>query len=166
MLLSPAQVAGGCRRADFRSLAGRRPSISRWSLGALCTATLLAAGCNGKPASNRVPVYPVEAKITYKGFPAAGAFVTFHAKSPRPDVPAPRAEVNKDGVVKISTYDGGDGAPEGEYVVTVEWHKLVKQGADLVQGPNVIPLKYGRPQTSDIVRKINAGPNKLEPITL
>ena len=78
---------------------------------------LLAAGCNSKPASNRVPVYPVDVKITYKGFPAAGAVVTLHPKTPRDGVPPPRAEVNKDGVVKVSTYDGGDGAPEGEYVV-------------------------------------------------
>ena len=61
---------------------------------------------------------------------------------------------------------GGDGAPEGEYIITVQWRKLVKRGADLVQGPNVIPAKYSRPQTSDIVRKIAAGPNKLEPINL
>jgi hypothetical protein len=126
----------------------------------------LACGCSSEPASDRVPVYPVRAKITYKGFPAAGAVVTFHPKAPQADVPAPRAEVNKDGVVTVSTYDGGDGAPEGEYVVTVQWRKLVKQGPDLVQGPNVIPRKYSQPATSDIVRKITAGPNNLEPINL
>jgi len=123
----------------------------------------LACGCSSKPADNRTQVFPADVKITYKGFPAAGAFVVFHPKTPRPDVPAPRAEVNKHGVVTVSTYDGGDGAPEGEYTVTIEWRKLVKKGQDLVQGPNVIPAKYSRPNTSDINFTVTAaGPNKLE----
>jgi hypothetical protein len=165
MLLSSISVAGAWRRADRRALRGRH---SRSVRCALASSALLVAlsGCGSEPASNRVPVYPVEAKITYKGFPAAGAVVTFHPKTAVEGVPSPRAEVNKDGVVKVSTYDGGDGTPEGEYTVTVEWRKLVKQGADLVQGPNVIPSKYGKPKTSDIVRKISAGTNNLEPINL
>ena len=142
----------------------RTRSYSPSARGLAATACLVALlGC-GEAPSNRAPVYPVDAKITYKGYPAAGAFVTFHPKTPRDNAPAPRAEVNKDGVVTVSTYNGGDGAPEGEYVVTVEWRKLVKKGPDLVQGPNVIPIKYARAETSDIVRKIGPGPNTLEPI--
>ena len=146
--------------------AALRPFWNASRLVAVALGVALGGGCSSEPASNRVPVYPIETSITYKGFPAAGAVVTFHPKTPQENVPAPRAEVNKDGVVKVSTYDGGDGAPAGEYIVTVQWRKLIKQGPDLVQGPNVIPAKYGRPKTSDIVRKVTAGPNKLEPIKL
>ncbi len=147
--------------------AGRLISLPRIALfGPLTLALLLAAGCSGKLEKERVAVYPVEGAVTFKGQPMPGAFIVFHPKTPQPNAPAPRAEISKDGALKVSTYDGGDGAPEGEYVVTIEWRKLVKQGPDLVAGPNVVPAKYGRPETSDIVRRVAAGPNNLEPIAL
>lgn len=130
---------------------------------ALCVVLLGAAGCSKRAAADRVPVFPVEGAITLKGQPMPGAMVVFHPKTPQENVPAPRAEINKDGVLKVSTYDGGDGAPEGEYVVTVQWNKLVKQGSDLVIGPNVVPVKYGTPGQSDLKVAVKApGPNKIE----
>ena len=99
-------------------------------------------GCTeAKPA--RVAVYPASGTITFKGQPTHGALVTLHPKSgPTENVPTPRANVDKDGSFKVSTFDGGDGAPEGEYVVTVRWYKLIKNGGDVVAGPDVIPKKY------------------------
>lgn len=136
------------------------------ALGLVCLVLLAAGGCGGKSGPERVAVYPVDGTVTFKGQPMPGAFIVFHPKTPQPNAPSPRAEINKDGVLKVSTYDGGDGAPEGEYVVTIEWRKLVKNGADVVAGPNVVPRKYSRPETSDIVRKVAAAPTTLEPIQL
>jgi hypothetical protein len=121
-------------------------------------------GCNeAKP--DRVAVHPTAGTITVKGQPAPGALVTLHPKSaPAENVPAPRANVDSDGTFKLSTFNGGDGAPEGEYVVTVRWYKLVKKGPDVVAGPNVIPTKYTRPESSDVVVRIAAGQNTLPPI--
>lgn len=131
----------------------------------IAAALLLASGC-GETTAKRAETFPVEGAITFKGQPISGAFVALHPKSPRPDVPPPRASVGPDGSIKVSTYDAGDGAPEGEYVLTVEWYKLVKQGADVVAGPNVIPPKYASPKTSDLVVSVAAKPNKLPPIKL
>ena len=145
-----------------------RSVLTRFTILGAAIALLLVvvAGCGGNPAAQRVAVYPVEGAVTFKGQPMPGAFIVFHPKAPQANAPAPRAEVTKDGALKVSTYDGGDGAPEGEYVVTIEWRKLVQNGPDLVAGPNVVPRKYSRPETSDLVVRVAAGPNNLEPIKL
>ena len=134
------------------------------AIAALCVTLLAAAaGCGKKAGPERVAVYPVEGSITFKGQPMPGAVISFHPKAPQENVPPPRAEINKDGVLKVSTYDGGDGAPEGEYVVTVLWYKLVKNGKDVVAGPNVIPQKYTSAERSDLTTVIKGpGPNKIE----
>ena len=77
-------------------------------------------------------------------------------------MPPPRGEINKDGVLEVSTYEGNDGAPEGEYVVTVQWNKLVKKGSDVVAGPNIVPRKYSVATSSDLKTAIKPGSNKIE----
>ena len=135
--------------------------------GVAALACLVATlGC-GEAKPDRVAVYPAAGTITFKGQPMTGATVALHPKSaPAESVPTPRANVGKDGSFKVSTFNAGDGAPEGEYVLTVQWYKPIKQGTDLVSGPNVIPPRYSNPQTSDKVIKIAAGQNNLDPIKL
>jgi hypothetical protein len=128
-------------------------------------ALLAAIGCGsgGGSAADRVPVFPVEGSITLKGQPMPGAIVTLHPKTPIDKVPSPRAQVDRDGRLKVTTYNGGDGAPAGEYTVTVQWYKLVKTGGDLIAGPNVVPPKYGQPRSSDLVVNVaEAGPNSID----
>ena len=126
---------------------------------------LTLGGCSQAP-SGAVPTFPVKGQVTYRGVPAAGAFVTLHPKVAAPDVPTPRASVARDGSLELTTFNGGDGAPEGEYVVTVQWYKPVRQAGDLVAGPNVIPAKYASPKTSPLVIKVAANDNVLPPIQL
>jgi hypothetical protein len=125
---------------------------------------LAGIGC-GKGES-RVPVHPVLGAIQFRGQPANGAFVSLHPKKAVEGVPNPRATVDKDGSFTVSPYDGNDGAPAGDYVVTVQWYKPVKQGNDLVGGPNVLPAKYASPRTSDVIIHIAEGENRLKPIQL
>ena len=122
-------------------------------------------GC-GDGRGSRVATIPVEGTITYRGQPIPGAFVTLHPKFPRPDVPASRASVGRDGTLTVSTFTGGDGAPEGEYVLTVEWYRPVRQGNDVVPGPNVIPKKYASRRTSDLVVRVAPDAGRLPPIAL
>jgi hypothetical protein len=144
----------------------RTSTPRRAALAAIATFTLLAVGCSGKVEADRVPVYPVDGAITFRGQPMPGAFIVLHPKTPNEKAPAPRAEVTKEGALRVSTYNAGDGAPEGEYVLTIQWNKLVKNGNDVVAGPNVIPPKYSKPETSGIVVQVAAGPNSLQPIKL
>jgi len=90
---------------------------SLWTKIALL-GVLLAAGCGGKVDGDagRQKVYRVKGKITMGGGPVANASVSF---SPRDKQPAATARTGADGSYSLTTYDGGDGAAAGDYVVLV-----------------------------------------------
>jgi hypothetical protein len=80
-------------------------------------------------------VYPVSGKILVNGQPAEDCLVylnrTFDDHHPRLVRPFGVCDANGD--FKISSYFTHDGAPEGEYVVTVEWRErsgLLKNNLD------------------------------------
>jgi hypothetical protein len=127
---------------------------------------VVAVGCGQSVDAPPVAVHPAQGKITFKGLPTHGATVTLHPKTPSADVPVPRATVDKTGAFKVSTFAPGDGAPEGEYTVTVFWYKPIGTGLDVTPGPNVIPVKYTKPESTDIVVKIAAGQNDIPAIQL
>ena len=138
----------------------------RASVAISAVALFAFTGC-GKADDGRIPVFPVRGQIEFKGQPPNGAFVVLHPKNGASSgVPSPRAMVGPDGAFALSTYDGHDGAPQGAYVLTVQWHKLVKQGGDVVSGPNVLPAKYASPRTSDIKITVASNENQLKPIQL
>ena len=143
--------------------ATRRPTFPILMLiaAAVCTTT----GC-GETAPQRAATYPVSTRITYQGKPIPGAFVALHPKVPQPDVPTPRANIGSDGQLKVTTYDTADGAPAGEYVLTIEWYKPIKQGGDVVAGPNIIPRKYASPKTSPVLIQVAEGHTSFPPIKL
>jgi hypothetical protein len=148
--------------------AGWRIGVIRVAAG-LSLATVLiplAAGCSGTPVPERVPVAKAKGAITYRGRAIPGAFLVLHAKAPLPDVPAPTAHVKDDGTFVISTYDGGDGAPPGQYVVTVQWQQLQKVAGEFAPGPNLLPARYAQPGTSDLVVQIAEGQNDLPALVL
>jgi hypothetical protein len=131
----------------------------------LSSLVLSVVGC-GRSDKNRVAVHPVQGTIQFRGQPIEGAFVSLSPTSAIEGVPAPRATVAKDGSFAVTTYDGNDGAPEGEYVLTVHWYKLVRQANELVGGPNVLPPKYASAKTSDLRVTVAAGENRLNPIQI
>jgi hypothetical protein len=150
-----------------KTISVSRP-VKRHGVGLFGAALLSIAitGC-GDAKPKQVPVFPAKGTITFKGEPTAGAVIGLHPKAPPTDqYPSPRASVGVDGSFKITTYAGGDGAPEGDYAVTVLWYKPIKNGNDVTSGPNVIPAKYMKAETTDIEVKIVAGENNLPPIQL
>jgi hypothetical protein len=141
----------------------QRPRVA--AAVAVAALTILPSlGCS--KTESRVVVHPAQGAIKFRGQPVEGAFVSLVPKNAVEGVPNPRATVTKDGSFALSTYDGNDGAPEGDYVLTVQWYKPVREGKDLVGGPNVIPPKYASAQTSDLTIHIAAGENHLKPIQL
>lgn len=132
----------------------------------LVVAVLLAVGCGQAAKEAPVAVHPAKGTITFKGQPIPGAMLTLHPKTEIAEVPKPRANVGKDGAFHLTTFAGNDGAPEGEYTVTIVWYKPIKHGNDVQAGPNVIPKKYTAPQTSDLQVRIAAGENNLPAIQL
>jgi hypothetical protein len=143
-----------------------RSGISVSSIATITATWLTIAGC-GRGDTSRLPVHPVLGTIQFRGQPIGGAFVSLHREdSFFPKAPSPRATVDPDGKFALSTYDAHDGAPEGEYVLTVQWYKPLRQNGELVTGPNVLPAKYAVARTSDVRVKITAGGNQLLPIQL
>jgi hypothetical protein len=131
-------------------------------LGALVT----LGGC-GRSDTGREPTFPTRGAITFEGKPIGGAFLALHPRNPSPaGVPSSTAHVLPDGTFELSTYESGDGAPAGNYIVTVQWHKLMKNHGDFVPGPNLLPRKYSSPDTSNIVIEVAAAANVLPVISL
>lgn len=108
---------------------------------------MFAAGCNG---SQRPQVFPVQGRLMVGGQPAFGAHLAFHAVDQRL-ISRPVAIAQRDGSFRVMTHSVADGAPAGDYVVTVFWrdpsipddececHDLLQH--DLLAGQYVTPDK-------------------------
>jgi hypothetical protein len=116
--------------------------------------------------SSRKPVYPVTGHLYLKHKPVAGATVIFHpVKADPTEVAKPAGRVEDDGTFKLTTYDKGDGAPEGDYVVTVEWRApkrtpLEQHPGDRLRG------RYSDPKTSTLRVRVDRQTADLQPIDL
>ena len=69
-----------------------------------------------------------------------------------------RAEA--DGSFALSTYTANDGAPAGEYAVTVVWWNPPVD-AEGKPGPNLLPQRYAKPETTPLKAVVKAGPNEV-----
>ena len=94
-------------------------------LGTTVAMTLaLLAGCGG---SGNPRTYAVTGKVVFRGKPCDGALVVFHPTAKgRENDPKPVATVSEDGSYKLTTYEANDGAPEGDYNVTIVWSEKAK----------------------------------------
>jgi hypothetical protein len=151
---------------EFKDLVGNSMQLAL--LGAML---LVAAGCGTAQDSNRLPVYPATGKISVKGSAPEGAYIALYSKTkikaPNGQEVVPTAQVKPDGTFELSSYAAGDGAPPGEYIVTVQWHKTIKPvGGDPTLGPNLVPTQYSKPQTSPVVVTIAEQPNELKTIVI
>jgi hypothetical protein len=153
------RVARGSQQ-DFAASAGAFASLLA------LVAIVFVAGCGGSRPP-RVATHPAKGSISYQGQPIAGAFLALHPKaSAQPNVPTSTAIVQNDGSFTVTTYESGDGLPEGDYIVTAQWRKVVKSGGEFVPGPDLLPARYSRPETSDVVIRVASGSNALPPIAL
>lgn len=89
----------------------------------LLATTCLSAGCGRSQDYQETPVYPTSGIVTVNGEPAAGAYILFY---PDGDVGLtkgnkPFARVQDDGLFEVTTYNTADGAPAGNYRVTIIW---------------------------------------------
>src|SRR5262245_15325321 len=129
---SPSQVvprnAPRARRAPVRGNDSISIHWRRWGLGVGTLALLLVTAFGVRAywgGIDRPALAPLTGHVSFDGQPAAGATVIFHPLEAPADAPRPTATVGTDGTFTLGTYQPGDGAPAGEYAVTVEWRKLV-----------------------------------------
>jgi hypothetical protein len=127
------------------------------------TVSLLAAAARFAAApgfsSGQPATVKVFGKVMFKKTtPAADALVVFHPlgdEFERRVGGKPLGKVSADGSFTLTTYDPDDGAPEGEYGVTVEWRGKPKEGkmnlgieggGSGAAAQSLLNPKYGNPQ--------------------
>ncbi len=91
-------------------------------------------GVHGCLGDGTIPTYPVRLSVTHAGKPAIGAEVTLHpvdanGRTSDSETPAslhlyPSGTVDEQGILEFNTYKKHDGAPAGEYRVTIRWPEL------------------------------------------
>jgi hypothetical protein len=110
--------------------------------------------CSSAPS--RPPTYPVSGSVTYEGKAAAGAVVVLHPASGTATADRPRGKADATGAFTLTTFSAGDGAPAGEYAVTLEWKRIDDHPE---QGTALIPAAYGDPKISKLRATVVAGEN-------
>lgn len=137
----------------------RRVSRPR-RIALLSLAVALIAGCSTK-VDHGVALHPAHGQVMVAGKPEAGVQVRLHPVGKLDDMDAPRpfAETGSDGKFILGTFEAEDGAPAGDYLVTIFW-----PGKE--QGPNGAPDqlagKYTNITKPPFRVTIKAGENELE----
>jgi len=123
----------------------------------------------GVPTTNRKPTVAVKGRIHFEGSPVTGAQVVFHQPVVSTDKDKDKekkftrtgdAFVEPDGTFSLSSYTANDGAPVGDYHVTVIWRKpwVDEHGKP---GPNLLPEKYAKPDTTDLRATVKSAENNF-----
>ncbi|MFQ5732027.1 MAG: hypothetical protein ACE5KM_08735 [Planctomycetaceae bacterium] len=118
----------------------------------------LCCSC-GKEETNRKPTFPVTGRVTVDGkAPGSPIAVKCHPvdgmDKQNPTISS--AFTAEGGKFEISTYNSGDGIPEGQYVLTFYWGKhnpfTMNYG-----GPDKLKNRYKNPKTSKFKITVKAG---------
>jgi hypothetical protein len=134
--------------------------------GLLLAAGALVAAVSG--CGKRGPVlYPVKGVVLINGQPAVDVNVMFTPVIP-PEAGAtplsPAGVTGEDGSFRLMSFKPGDGAPAGDYRVTVIYpmNRFNKHlsGIDRLKG------KFANPKTSGLTAKVEPKSNDLPPIDL
>jgi hypothetical protein len=129
---------------------------------------LLGCGCGSKQDSHRPKVHPVSGKIVVVGRPAVGAQVILYEKDQTgKNANRPHGKVGTDGVFHLTTFTTNDGAPDGEYALTVTWPSppVKGQGED-EEGPDHFAKRYADYRRPAAQVKITSETSELAPLEL
>ena len=137
--------------------------MEKWGkVAPIISLALFFCACSSGSSSNetRKPVHPVRGQLVVGGKPAGGAFVFFVPvnEAPNPTDPRPRAQVREDGSFDVCMYRENDGAPVGEYIVTIMWEG--EGGYDKLKG------QYSDASKSKLRAVVKEGSNELPPFNL
>jgi hypothetical protein len=118
---------------------------------------LLCPSCGPK-----VKLYAARGQVFVAGKPAEGAVVVLHPVPAAPGAPTPSGRVAADGSFTLGTFQAGDGAPAGDYVVAIAWRGDVAR-ANPVTGevPTKLSPTYADPAQSPLRARITEGANDI-----
>jgi hypothetical protein len=110
------------------------------------------------------PTYPVSGTVTVGGKPLEGGSILFEPAEPGPsgNVHSARGTIDDAGGYQLSTFGVGDGAVAGKHHIMVfEKEKQLSDDPNLVR-TSIIPDKYHMPETSPLVRDVEAKENVID----
>ncbi|MBR9804003.1 hypothetical protein GYB59_20955 [bacterium] len=121
-------------------------------------------GLSGCGSDWQASTYPARGIVSINGLPPAGAIIQLHPTGDSVDVrkSVPWALVEEDGTYTLTTYEPGDGAPAGEYAVTIKWSPDVTTPSFEDRLNNA----YTNPAESQWIFTITKGKNSLPPIEI
>ena len=127
------------------------------------TALVVVAGCGKK---GWLETYPVKGSLLVDGKPAKGATVSFHPKEIVGDKPyLPTGRTDDNGEFSLATFVTDDGAPAGEYDVTVVWHVRYNPISTLWEGDK-LNGQYATKAKSTLRVTVEKRPQQLPPFEL
>jgi len=137
-----------------------------FTIAMLSTGILLGCG----PGTLEPPdTVPVSGFVMLKGKPAAGCLVQFHPAFDIGEIKfIPHAETGADGKFTLSTGVTGNGAPPGDYVVTIERMRVVsdRKNSGIEIEVDDFQGRYSDPTKSTWSITITEDENVLEPFEL
>lgn len=138
----------------------RRDSVAPWYRRIWLVTAIVAALLAGCARNTRKPVFPARGQLTVDGKPAAGATVFFYPVESDAEAIAPYGVTDAQGVFTLTTYLTFDGAPAGEYVVTIRWPGPPKRNDD-ERGPDRLKGRYNDLKTSKLRATVEKKPNEF-----
>lgn len=131
------------------------------AVAAACwTMTLCSCG------ASRSKAVPVAGQVLIGEQPISNAVVIFHPINGKEDVVRPTGRTDEQGRFKLTTTKDGDGAPPGEYKVTITAYQSTEQpGTDSVIR-NHLPDRYAKIETSNLTATVAAGKTEMQPFKL
>jgi calcineurin-like phosphoesterase family protein len=109
---------------------------------------------------NRKPTYPTRGTLFIDGVAAVGVTVALHAKNGEKWTRAADARTASDGSFVLSTYTANDGAPAGEFKVTLS-RTSGEPGESPKGGKDDLSERYGKPETSPLTVTVKSEPTEL-----
>ncbi|RCS41322.1 carboxypeptidase regulatory-like domain-containing protein [Bremerella cremea] len=138
----------------------------------LLAATTLPGCFGGNQSYDTIETFPVAGTVQINGVPARGALIRFWPKQEQAGVKypiTPSGRVDAQGNYQLTSYEGPDGAPPGDYSITITWPDpdwRPPGGGMPPPPPDRLQGKFA--DQSNAIRDFTvvAGENKVEPIIL
>lgn len=123
---------------------------------------VILSGCGSAKQPWEI-THPASGQVTFNGYPIKGAQVVLTPVDPKiPVTVRPTGETDESGKFVLGTQDKSDGAPEGDYKVTVTWTPLDNSTGSPVRGSNLIPPQYSQLDQTQLQVKVAKGGSQFQ----
>jgi hypothetical protein len=148
-----------------REISCTRRRHIRVAVALLTCMLMVSCGKSGDRVKGvRLPVYPAKGKLMMGDEPVPNATLTFHPVKKFPREVAqirPSAHTNKDGTYEVSTYGSNDGAPAGDYSVTVSW-RGAEPNLRNEEEDELAPVQFRNATTTGFKTTLKEGENTIQ----